>query len=59
MIYMKKIKEVLLFTVLFILLVGVSSASDVSGDTSVAGGITEEVAMQDTCEVSDTTNIIE
>ena len=56
---MKKIKEVLLFTVLFILLVGVSSASDVSGDTSVAGGITEEVAMQDTCEVSDTTNIIE
>ncbi len=55
---MKNIKEVLLFTVLFILLVGVSSASDVSGDTDVAGGITEEVAMQDTCELSDTTNII-
>ena len=56
---MIKIKHVLLFTAILILLVGVACASDVSEDTTSTGSITEKAAIQDTYKVSDNANIIQ
>ena len=47
-----KIKSIILFLTLLILLVGVASASDVSDDATTAGSVTEEAAVQQTQEVS-------
>ena len=56
---MKKTKQILLFTALLILLIGVASATEVSKDISDTNSVTKEVVKQDTQEVSDTTNIIQ
>lgn len=55
----KKNKQVLLFTALIILLVGVASATEVSKDITDTNSISKEVVKQDTHKVSDTTNIIQ
>lgn len=44
---MVKIKQVLLFTAILILLVGVACASDVSEDTASTGSIAEEAAIHE------------
>lgn len=56
---MKKNKQVLLFTALIILLIGVTSATEVSKDITDTNSISKEVVKQDTHKVSDTTNIIQ
>lgn len=55
---MKKIKQVMLFTAILLLLVGVACASEVSEDLSDTNSITNEAAVQDTHKVSDTANNI-
>ena len=54
----EKIKQVMLFTAILLLLVGVACASEVSEDLSDTNGITNEAAVQDTHKVSDTANNI-
>ncbi len=56
---MKKIKQLLLFAIVLLLLVGVVSASEVSEDNTDTGSITEEAVTQDTHKVSDTANNIQ
>ena len=56
---MIKIKHVLLFTAILILLVGVACASEVSEDITATGTIAEDAVTQDTPEVSDTASILE
>ena len=56
---MKKIRYLLLFVTLLILLVGVASATEVSEDVTNTDSITEEAVTQDTHMVSDTANKIQ
>ncbi|AWX31626.1 hypothetical protein [Methanosphaera sp. BMS] len=56
---MVKIKQVLLFTAILILLVGVACASDVSEDTASTGSIAEEAAIHDIHKLSDNANSIQ
>lgn len=51
---MKKMKYMLLFVTLLILLVGIVSATEVSYDGTDTDSITEEAITQDTHKVSDT-----
>ena len=51
---MKKMKYMLLFVTLLILLVGIVSATEVSYDGTDTDSITEEAVTQDTHKVSDT-----
>ena len=53
---MKKIKYLLLFVTLLILLVGVASATEVSDDVTDVDSITKEAVTQDTYKVSGTAN---
>ena len=52
----RKIIKMFILVTLLALLAGIASATDVSGDTD-AGGITEEVSLQDTQMVSQTDTI--
>ncbi len=56
---MKKMKYILLFVTLLILLVGLASATEVSEDVTNTDSITEEAVTQDTHMVSDTANKIQ
>lgn len=56
---MKKIRNVMFFTVLIMLLVGIASATEISQDSTGADGITEEAIVQDTLTVSDNANNME
>ena len=53
---MKKMKYMLLFVTLLILLVGVVSATEISDDVTDSDSITEEAVTQNTHKVSDTAN---
>ena len=54
---MKRMRGTLLLITLLVLLVGVVSAAEVSGDT--AGSITEKAVIQDTPTVSDTVGTVQ
>lgn len=54
-----KNKHIMLFTALLILLVGLASATEVSGDETGTDSITEEALTYDTQKVSGTSNSIQ
>ena len=56
---MKKIRYFLLLAIILIPLLGIASASEVSENITDTNSMTEEVVIQDTYKVSDTSNYIQ